>query len=359
MAHLNDAIRRLVEEAKRSPTPENVQDWTFAWDGVHLRVERDGIRSSYLANRGNTIALLAFGFLLTHLEVAARGEGLDLHPEAWTLTADGPLGVTFRVTPRAPEPHPLLPGLQHRHTDRRVYRPPTFPDALRTDLADACAHTTLQIASPVPEALLRRITEAEISFVDDDHTRNLMLDWTRYTLEEADQRLDGMYWKAWGLPRATLFFMARPLLFHLGPYFGSNILVRRLFHARLRTAALLIFRPQLHPDHAHNLRAIVDTGRDVMRVWFHISQAGLSAQPYSLASLAAYFHQRDLLDTPPLRHFGELGRRAVDVLQQEGSHPGEPLFMLRVGQPPEAYPTAWKTRRKSLEHFLHNENEYK
>lgn len=351
MTDLEPAIRRLVDGAKRSPTPENVQDWQYTWDGVRLRVERDGKRAQYLANRGNTLALIAFGFLLTHLEVLAGAEGLDLEAESWTLTLDGPLGVTYRVRAKAQAPHPLHAQVARRHTDRRVFVAPTFSDALRAELTAACEHTTLQIAHPLPMPLIRHVADAEIGFMGDDRARELLLGWTRYTLEEADARLDGVFWRAWSLPRSALFFMARPALFHLGPYVGANFFVRRLFHARLRTAALLVFRPQLGPDHADNLRAILGTGQDTMRVWLHLTRAGMSVHPFALASLASYFHARDMLDTPALRRFGATGAAAMQIADAD-PHDGEALFMLRVGLPPATYPAEWKTRRKPLGHFL-------
>lgn len=351
MTDLEPAIRRLVEGARKSPTPENVQDWQYTWDGRTLHVERDDVRAQYLANRGNTLALIAFGFLLTHLEVLAGAEGLALEPESWTLTPDGPIGVTYRVRACDPAPHPLHEQVFRRHTDRRVFVSPTFSDPLRAELAAACEHTTLQIAHPLPEPLIRHVADTEIGFMNDDRARDLLLGWTRHTLEEADARQDGVYWKAWSLPRAALFFMARPALFHLGPYVGANFFVRRLFHARLRTAALLVFRPQLGPDHRDNLRAILGTGQDTMRVWLHLVRAGMSVHPFALASLASYFHARDMLDTPALRRFGATGAAAMQIANAEPLA-GEPLFMLRVGLPPAPYPTEWKTRRKPVEHFL-------
>jgi hypothetical protein len=352
MTSLEPSIRRLVEAARRSPTPENVQDWRYTWDGTRLRIERDGTRAQYLANRGNTLALIAFGFLLTHLEVLAGAEGLDLEAESWTLATEGPLGVTYRVRSKPPEPHPLHEQVARRHTDRRVFVAPTFSDALTADLTAACHGTTLQIVNPLSKPLIRRVADSEIGFMSDDRARNLLLGWTRHTLEEADALKDGVFWKAWSLPRSALFFMARPALFHLGPYVGANFFVRRLFHARLRTAALVTFRPPLGPDHRDNLQALLDTGRDTMRVWFHLVRAGMSVHPFALATLASYFHARDMIDVPALRRFGEVGAEAAKLIDGDTPPAGEALFMLRVGLPPETYPAEWKTRRKPLDHFL-------
>lgn len=79
-------IKGIVECARWAPSGDNVQPFTFEWNGKFLSVREDVGRSRSFLNVGNAASHIALGMCLTNIEIGAGRAGWEAH---WTLGDKG------------------------------------------------------------------------------------------------------------------------------------------------------------------------------------------------------------------------------------------------------------------------------
>jgi hypothetical protein len=126
-------IETMVEFARWAPSGDNVQPFTFDWNGKVLLVQEEQARSRAFMNVGNATSTMALGMCLSNMALGAEREGWVAH---WQLgEGDGVAArVTFESGPIRTTA--LVDAVTARAVDRRPYRSEPVPRRYVRELLD-------------------------------------------------------------------------------------------------------------------------------------------------------------------------------------------------------------------------------
>lgn len=116
-------MERILDLARWAPSGDNDQPWKFEIvDDTHVVIHANDTREWCVYDLDGTSSQIAVGALLETLAIAASGEGLraeaSLRPES---PEESPLIDVKLVPDQALSPHPLLPFIKPRVTQRKPF----------------------------------------------------------------------------------------------------------------------------------------------------------------------------------------------------------------------------------------------
>lgn len=342
----------VLRAAALAPSPDNNQPWRFAWAGDRLRVYLDPARA--LPSDVNSMFDLAgVGAAVENAAIAARRQGFEAEAacelQAGTGAAvpvcaaeKGALPVrpaaSVRFVPGA-LPDPLLPHLEARCTNRRLYsRRPVVPEAL-DELAGAAAgfrgvRLEWVVRRRAIRAFARVVAQSDRFRFQYEPFHREIFRQLRFTVEEAERTRDGLDVRTLELPPGAAFALRllRPWkrvvwLHRLG--LGWTLTFPSLLSVWMSGALGVL--TVAAPDAAQ----FFEGGRAFQRVWIAAQGRGLAIQP--LGSLAIFLAQRAQLGgrnlTPSHQRLAaSLAGRLEDLIP---STQGRTLLMLfRLGYAP-------------------------
>ena len=133
-------LEHLVTMAAFAPSVHNTQPWHFRPAPGGLRLERDRSRQLTVIDPMGRELLLSCGAALHHLEVAARGVGVDSRV---TINPVGNTVATVRLSRGRPATNAELAhalAILHRHTYRGRFDDERIPAAALDAIAGAATH---------------------------------------------------------------------------------------------------------------------------------------------------------------------------------------------------------------------------
>lgn len=274
----------LVECARWSPSPHNVQPWRVrivSPSEVELLYEPRRLLPDTDPTSAFTFA--GFGMFIECLDVAAGARGLSVEARFVTDRLDskaaGPtLLAKLRLVPatRSPRFDPAL--VLQRRTSRRAYDggpvPPRVLEACKA-LAAEEGNTLHWSEDPgLVDWMLRLNRDTLFLDMADDKARNEVGSWLRFSPRQARATKDGLWARCLGFPGTLLrtFFRHRGL-FEMPGLRGP---LRRLYLRSTRGTRTVAWLagPFATRDEA------VATGRMLQRIWLLLTREGLFLHPF-------------------------------------------------------------------------------
>jgi hypothetical protein len=194
-------IQAIVEFARWAPSGDNVQPFTFDWNGKVLLVLEERARSRAFLNVGNAASLMALGMCLRNMELGAEREGWSA---CWQLGEEE--GIAARVTfkPGPIKTSSLVDAVTARAVDRRPYRLDPIPRRYVRDLVDEVQNPWgIRFRLLNDKHRLNAMAHINGGFESflfehrENHT--LFYRWLRRTDEEASRTMDGLPVSTFGL----------------------------------------------------------------------------------------------------------------------------------------------------------------
>ena len=131
-------ITAIADAARWAPSGDNVQPFSFHWDGAALTVHEDAQRIRAFINPGNAAGQLALGMCLATIEVASEQWGWI---PRWTIERSGSAVARIVFEPGPVRESPLATAIRARTVDRRAFRTgpiaPSFAESIREQTANS------------------------------------------------------------------------------------------------------------------------------------------------------------------------------------------------------------------------------
>lgn len=347
------AIERILDAARWAPSGDNMQPWRFVAtgdDGVAIEVAKSADVYDFDDGRPT---LLAAGFLLESLRIAASGVG---HATHWTLRSDTDAGAVIDVRfarSVAVRPDPLHAVLAARSVDRRRYRATPLTEAQKSALAAALGPGFAIRWLETPAERLRaarlnaRATDIRLRIKEAFDVHRRILDWERdFSPDRVPVRAVGL--SAASVQAMRLFMRAWRWMDFGNRFLGATALSRLeldLVPGLLCGAHFVISRAGSRHDADATLRA----GQALQRFWLTATALSLVLQP-SLATICFAYYGAD-----GAAFSGDAGaRRKAKALAAaaEALVPGglaQAVFMGRIGVPTSRRIRARSVRRPLAE----------
>jgi hypothetical protein len=273
----------LVDLARWSPSPHNVQSWLVRPLGeTEAELLYDPARTLPDTDPTGRFITVGLGMFVESVAIAAAARGLRLE-----VAYDG-----ARVDPRASASHPfarlsLAPGdggelgvelLRERRTSRLPYDGRPAPEGVLEQLAALAAahrHTFRWSNDATLAAAVLALNEETLFFdMTDPVARREIGRWLRFSAVDAARRRDGFSPATLGFPGPLLrlFFRAHRLLALPGVRGG----VRRLYRRTMRGTRTIAWL-QGPFEHPHEWFA---AGRLLQRLWLTMTADGLQLHPF-------------------------------------------------------------------------------
>jgi hypothetical protein len=300
-----DSFRTHEDACRRAPSAHNTQPWVLHYADDVIDVHWDPERALPESDPTRRDLFLALGaFLETGLIVAASA-GLPVRAEIAVDLADQRVA---RLVPAASlyETPFTLASVQQRGCARGGYAPgvldPVTLAALGGDLRQV---PTRELVAP--------LTEADRWMFGTPAVVSELRSWMRLSPKHPRYQLDGLTDRAMAMSRVEatgLAAMIAPRLYPVTRRLGGPALLAAASKGLLQydgSVLVLVGRP-VTPE------AVIEHGRELVRVWLALSEQGLSVHPLS-----------QLLDC---------ATTAALLAAHLGLGPGEsPLAVFRTGRP--------------------------
>ena len=348
-------IREIVKVASLAPSPDNIQPWSFAWDGKILKLLHDHQRASHAFNRANHGSLIGFGCLLESIAISAREAGFKAH---WQLDENliefpqARIQFESAVTPK----DPLYRGLLIRATDRRLYQKGSLHEAFFGRIQKEAQNfrtVNLYWADQFRNEFLQYLEQAECVAWEHKHIHKDLFRWIRFSNKEALKTRDGMPWSTFGIS-----FVESRLLKLCRNWNIQERMNRFIFVSQTKAHSRKLVRSSaglgLFTVSSKNPEDLIELGRLWLRVWCCLNLNGYGLQPMSSGAVSIYDARTGVV--PPnslLIRYEELFKKGYEILQKTFGFEGNeiPVIMFRTGRS-QPLPEKAKTLRLPLEKVL-------
>ena len=306
--------RAIVEVARSSPSPHNVQPWRVRFvssDNAELYI--DGTRTLPNEDTTGCFVLSAMGMFLEALDLSACQYGFrldyrltdDIHVFAGKMADSSSRGLTlFALLELSDEPaRPILfsaSDLLARSTSRLALKRKQIPQdavAKLTSLASEWGHryTHLTDQCLIEDALDHNISAV---FHDMNHPpyHDEIASWFRFSPRAAAAHRDGLDWRCMNLSRAEFWMSARM------PQVLKLPLARAFFRRRYRKQLGYVPAIGILSGRFFEAEHTVASGRFLLRFWLQVTALGLYFHPYgnlvTNAAAAEWTRQRTGIEKP-------------------------------------------------------------
>lgn len=276
----DNQINAIVDCARWAPSGDNVQPFSFAWDGTTLSIIEDRGRSSAFLNVGNAASQIALGMCLQNIKIGSEREGWA---PLWTMGKDGHTvaTVTFKAGPARIDP--MEEAIKARTVDRRPYRSESIPAAYAQELAELAKNPwgirfhLVNNAKGVGE--MARINGGFESFLfAHRESHDYFYRWIRKTDKEAQNTGDGLPVSTLGINAMDEFSLRllaswgiSKLFTFLGLTRLATLRARRVYKQSAAFGAFTV------PN--HDPETFVRVGLLWQKLWLKMSMDGWSLQP--------------------------------------------------------------------------------
>lgn len=306
--------RTLLETARYSPSPHNVQPWrlrVLSDDAADLLIEKH--RTLPKEDPTGSFIILTTGIFIEALSIVAQNSSLKLGFELYNslsnftpehiAKADGDLLPFARL--KLDKAEAGESGYDNelfltRRTSRISYSPEPVPDEaveVLTKLAREWGQTYTQVTAPETiEQILKRNIEAVFEDLNAAPYHDEIVEWFRFTSRTARATRDGLDYRCMNSSRISFWLGARLpqlLKFPLTRQILKKVYRRQLGHVPTLGMLSGSFWP---PESAF------DAGRFLLRFWLELARHDLYIHPYGnmVTNKAAAEWCRQLLGVPQI-----------------------------------------------------------
>ncbi len=344
-------IKNIVEFARLAPSGDNVQPFTFEWNGQELFVRDEPSRSRAIMNVANVASHMALGMCLVNIEIGANREGWAVR---WEV---GETGETARIV-FAPGPmrsSALVEAVAARTVDRRPYRSAPVSRRYARELAQAAENPWgIRFRLLNDSARVGRMAHINGGFesflFEHRATHSFFYRWLRRTDEDARRDGDGLPVSTLGVNSAEalgLRFLAAWGLARLFRLCGitrlASIRARRVYGQSAAYGVLTV--PNLDP------LSFVRVGWLWQRVWLKMTLDGWVLQPVMGNSLMGFLcrhFEGEGLSPAQKRRFSLEDNEMRGLISADA---GETIAcVFRMGRPDG--PVLHRAPRRSLDRIL-------
>lgn len=193
-------IIALVDSARWAPSGDNVQPFSFQWDGTTLFVNEEENRSQAFINVGNVASQIALGMCLANIEIAAEQWGWV---PRWTLETRHASVAQITFEPGLVRQSPLATALRARCVDRRPFDRDQMSHRFAKTIKEQSKNPwgiQFHVLNDTDQIkALARINGGFESFMlEDKRLHTYLFRWMRWSNKEAEQSSDGMPLSALG-----------------------------------------------------------------------------------------------------------------------------------------------------------------
>ena len=341
----------------RAPSGDNVQPWSFTWNGKLLTIIFRPALARHVLDGGFSASTIALGCLLESIRIAASLHGLSAPFTFSGLPDHDGACAEIRFVPGDQPGDPLVSALAHRTTDRRAYRGGTVPEKDLLEIArkfDESNVASVDLASSFAKDLVDFIVSAESLVAEHSSIFLDTLPWIRLSQKEVARTRDGMPWRGTGIgiPEYPAVCLMRlfPRSFQLFRMAGMRAAQATKIRRLLKSSAglLCLSTPE------EGSRALISVGRLSMRLWLRLTQLGYGVQPLTIPSLLMYNAKNGLLDAETQRRFGARYPEGERIFRREFGIPAshQPVWLWRIGLS-SPLPNSWQTPRRDVSALLH------
>lgn len=289
-------ITAIVDSARRAPSGDNVQPFSFYWDGKILFVQEDANRSRAFINAGNVASHMALGMCLANIEVASEQWGWVARWAGWSIEEDGSSTAQVTFEPGLVRESSLAAAIRSRTVDRRPFRKETISKMFADELSAQTENLWgiqfhLLDRSDQVETLARINSGFEPFLLGHKALHDDLFRWIRWSDQEAQKTQDGMPVSTLGLnplDRFSLRFLKRwnaaRLFKTLGLTRLAALRARRVYRQSAAFGAFTISNTA--PT------TYVRVGQQWQMLWLKLASEGWSLQPIMGHSLMAHLCQK-------------------------------------------------------------------
>jgi hypothetical protein len=332
-----DTVKRLLDKALRIPTADNIQPWSFRWDGQNLSVYHNDTLALHPLNNANQISFFNLGFLIEAVRIAASVEYLETQVQLFLGQNPTYPGVwaTFQFSQSQREPDKLAEVMAWRTTDRRLYQGGSLDHPVFLEIKAAAVRyegSRIYFQSKLNRKFLAYMVKGEEYFWTQKTPHRLLFKFLRFTQTSAKKTGDGMPWEGLGIGflqsrmlKLCKVYQVQQSMNRLGFLWQIKGLLKRQLASSAGVACISV--RSFAPEH------LVEAGQLSFRAWLQLNQAGFGVQPLSVGALATYNWLSATLspDTRPklVKHFATGEQILREQFQLE---PGDiPFWMFRTG----------------------------
>lgn len=300
-------ITAIVDGARWAPSGDNVQPFSFQWDGKTLFIQEDAGRSRAFINTGNVASQMALGMCLANIEIAAEQWGWVAR---WTIDDHGTCVAQVTFEPGLVRESPLAAAIRARTVDRRPFR----KEAITKTLADKLNEQTENLFGiqfhlldrPDQINTLARINSGfEPFLLGHRRLHHDLFRWIRWTGHGTQRVQDGMPLSTLGLntlDALSFRLLARWSIARLFNAIGftrlASLRARRVYSQSAAFGAFTISKT--------DPITYVRVGQQWQMLWLKLASEGWSLQPimgHSLMALRCREHRGEGLTENERKRF--------------------------------------------------------
>ncbi len=284
--------RTLLETARYSPSPHNVQPWrlrVLSDDTADLLIEKH--RTLPKEDTTGSFIILSMGIFIEALSIVAANSSFKLtfqlyqSPSAFTperiAKAEGEMLPFAKLTlERGSTGESVYQNALFltRRTSRISYLPQLLPDEVveaLSELARAWGQTYGQVTEPETiEKILKRNIEAVFEDLNEPPYHDEIVEWFRFTSHSARATRDGLDYRCMNSSRLSFWLAAR--VPRLMKYPLTRQVLQKVYRRQLGNVPTIgmLAGPFWAPESAF------ETGRFLLRFWLELAKHDLYIHPY-------------------------------------------------------------------------------
>ncbi|MBL8023008.1 MAG: ThiF family adenylyltransferase [Elusimicrobia bacterium] len=282
-------VTAMVDSARWAPSGDNVQPFSFEWDGKTLFVNEEVNRSQAFINVGNVASQMALGMCLTNIEIAAEQWGWV---PRWTTEARKPSVAQMTFEPGLVRHSSLAAAIRSRCVDRRPFGKDRMSDRFIEKIKNQSNNPWgiqfhLMDDTEQIKTLARINSRFESFLLGHKALHSYLFHWMRWSKKEAQTFSDGMPISTLGLTPVdglSLRLLAQWSIARSMKTMGvTRLAAIRARHIYRQSAAFGAFTiPNTEP------MTYVRVGGLWQRVWLNLTAEGWTLQPVMGHSLMAH-----------------------------------------------------------------------
>ncbi|MBL0059388.1 MAG: ThiF family adenylyltransferase [Elusimicrobia bacterium] len=282
-------ITAIVDSARWAPSGDNIQPFSFEWNGKNLLVHEDINRSKAFMNVGNIASDMALGMCLANMELSAEQWGWVAR---WEKVNLGSTVARVSFGPGPLRPSPLAGAIRTRAVDRRPFREERMSQRFEKELMEHGENLwgirLHLLTRPAQIQTAARIHSAfEAFMLGHRNLHAFFFRWLRWSDKKAGQTMDGLPLSTLGvnpLDAIGLRLLARWGVARLFKSLGlTRLAAARALRVYRRSAAFGAFIiPNTDPI------TYVRMGWIWQRLWLYLTKEGWTLQPVIGHSVMAH-----------------------------------------------------------------------
>lgn len=342
-----EALLKILRDACRAPSGDNVQPWRFSWNGAALKVYNvPGLHNPYLDSEERG-AYIAHGALLENLVIAAPHYGYEASVNLFPDVQESDLVAVCHFTSCTPRDEPLYAAIAKRATNRRPYEARPLDSEARGALLETQLPenvTLLLVENPETRAVLApRISAIERLLLGHAVLTKAFFAHIVWTEREERTKRSGFFLKTMEFnPVQTFVFKlaSKPWFMRAFRMLGLPSLIAKedakLYGGGSALGGLRVSK--FSPEEA------IALGRALERVWLNATAHGLALQPLFGTTMMGYKSRRGTVPflSPAERAAIEEDARVLE--STFGNAHDTPTLAFRVGYAQE--PSAYTSRKE-------------